>query len=47
MISGCTPAKANDTSRILGFSPSSFTAVPPKVEGFGTFPVRAFAKLPE
>lgn len=24
-----------------------FTAVPPKVEGFGTFPVRAFATLPE
>lgn len=23
-----------------------FTAVPPKVEGFGTFPVRAFAQLP-
>jgi kynurenine formamidase len=23
-----------------------FTAVPPKVEGFGTFPVRAFAELP-
>ena len=23
-----------------------FTAVPPKVEGFGTFPVRAFARLP-
>lgn len=22
-----------------------FTAVPPKVEGFGTFPVRAFATL--
>lgn len=24
-----------------------FTAVPPKVEGFGTFPVRAFAEVPE
>lgn len=24
-----------------------FTALPPKVEGFGTFPVRAFAELPE
>jgi kynurenine formamidase len=23
-----------------------FTAVPPKVEGFGTFPVRAFARVP-
>jgi len=23
-----------------------FTAVPPRVEGFGTFPVRAFAELP-
>jgi len=23
-----------------------FTAVPPKVRGFGTFPVRAFAELP-
>ena len=23
-----------------------FTAVPPKVEGFGTFPVRAFAEVP-
>lgn len=27
-------------------SGATFTAVPPKVEGFGTFPVRAFAKLP-
>lgn len=26
---------------------ASFTAVPPKVEDFGTFPVRAFATLPE
>ena len=25
---------------------SRFTAVPPRVEGFGTFPVRAFAELP-
>ena len=24
-----------------------FTAVPPRVAGFGTFPVRAFARLPE
>ena len=23
-----------------------FTAVPPRVQGFGTFPVRAFAELP-
>ena len=23
-----------------------FTAVPPRVEGFGTFPVRAFAAVP-
>ena len=23
-----------------------FTAVPPKIEGFGTFPVRAFARIP-
>lgn len=33
----------------LGDLPESgalFTAVPPKVEGFGTFPVRAFAQLP-
>jgi kynurenine formamidase len=33
----------------LGELPESgalFTAVPPKVEGFGTFPVRAFAKVP-
>jgi arylformamidase len=33
----------------LGALPASgalFTAVPPKVESFGTFPVRAFAKLP-
>lgn len=33
----------------LGELPSSgalFTAVPPRVEGFGTFPVRAFAKVP-
>jgi kynurenine formamidase len=27
-------------------SGTTFTAVPPKIEGFGTFPVRAFAKLP-
>lgn len=27
-------------------SGATFTAVPPKIEGFGTFPVRAFAKLP-
>ncbi|CAN5216925.1 hypothetical protein BH09ACT1_BH09ACT1_14570 [soil metagenome] len=27
-------------------SGATFTAVPPKVEGFGTFPVRAFAKMP-
>lgn len=26
---------------------ATFTAVPPKVEGFGTFPVRAFAVLPD
>lgn len=25
---------------------ASFTAVPPRVEGFGTFPVRAFAEVP-
>jgi arylformamidase len=25
---------------------SRFTAVPPRVEGFGTFPVRAYARLP-
>jgi kynurenine formamidase len=25
---------------------ATFTAVPPRVEGFGTFPVRAFAELP-
>ncbi|MDQ1554920.1 MAG: arylformamidase, partial [Microbacteriaceae bacterium] len=25
---------------------STFTAVPPRVEGFGTFPVRAYARLP-
>ncbi len=25
---------------------SRFTAVPPKIEGFGTFPVRAFARIP-
>lgn len=33
----------------LGSLPTSgslFTSVPPKVEGFGTFPVRAFAKIP-
>ena len=24
---------------------ASFTAVPPKVSGFGTFPVRAYARL--
>ena len=33
----------------LGDLPSSgalFTAVPPKIKGFGTFPVRAFAKAP-
>ena len=33
----------------LGELPPSgalFTAVPPRVEGFGTFPVRAFAKVP-
>ena len=33
----------------LGAVPPSgafFTAVPPKVEGFGTFPVRAFARVP-
>jgi arylformamidase len=33
----------------LGLVPARgarFTAVPPKVEGFGTFPVRAFAELP-
>jgi arylformamidase len=29
----------------LSPSGSLFTAVPPKVEGFGTFPVRAFARL--
>jgi len=32
----------------LGALPSSgarFTAAPPAVEGFGTFPVRAFAEL--
>jgi arylformamidase len=23
-----------------------FSAVPPRVEGFGTFPVRAYARLP-
>jgi arylformamidase len=27
-------------------SGSTFTAVPPKVEAFGTFPVRAYARLP-
>jgi len=27
-------------------SGSTITAVPPRVEGFGTFPVRAFARLP-
>ena len=27
-------------------SGARFTAVPPKVEGFGTFPVRAYAELP-
>ena len=26
---------------------SHFTAVPPKVSGFGTFPVRAFARIPD
>lgn len=34
----------------LGALPSSgalFTAVPPKIEHFGTFPVRAFAKAPQ
>lgn len=34
----------------LGALPASwsrFTAVPPKVEHFGTFPVRAFARIPE
>ena len=25
---------------------ATFTAVPPKIEGFGTFPVRAFARVP-
>jgi len=33
----------------LGEVPASgatFTAVPPRIEGFGTFPVRAFARLP-
>lgn len=33
----------------LGELPPSgalFTAVPPRIEGFGTFPVRAFAKVP-
>lgn len=25
---------------------ASFTAVPPKIEGFGTFPVRAFGQMP-
>lgn len=29
----------------LPASGSRFTAVPPKVEGFGTFPVRAFARI--
>jgi len=24
-----------------------FTAVPPRVEGFGTFPVRAYASIPD
>ena len=24
----------------------TFSAVPPKIEGFGTFPVRAFARVP-
>lgn len=27
-------------------SGASMTAVPPRIEGFGTFPVRAFAKVP-
>ncbi len=30
----------------LPASGARFTAVPPRVEGFGTFPVRAFAELP-
>lgn len=30
----------------LPVSGSTVTVVPPKVEGFGTFPVRAFARLP-
>lgn len=30
----------------LPFSGALFTAAPPAVEGFGTFPVRAFAQLP-
>jgi kynurenine formamidase len=30
----------------LPSSGALFTAVPPRVEGFGTFPVRAFAKVP-
>ncbi|MDL5352218.1 cyclase family protein [Microbacterium sp. zg-YB36] len=31
----------------LAPSGALFTVVPPKVEGFGTFPVRAFAKVPQ
>ncbi|MCU1525428.1 MAG: cyclase family protein [Microbacteriaceae bacterium] len=31
---------------VLPPSGSTVTVVPPKVEGFGTFPVRAFARLP-
>jgi len=30
----------------LPLSGATFTAVPPRIEGFGTFPVRAFAVLP-